>query len=46
MSTDSQDYAEAIIRLISKFHNNVLLKRIYDLAEYLYIHVDGGTKHD
>lgn len=41
MNTYNQDYMAAIISIISKFRNKALLKRIYNLAEYLYIHVDG-----
>lgn len=40
-----QDYTTAIISIIGKFRNKALLKRIYNLAEYLYIHVDGGMSH-
>jgi hypothetical protein len=43
MNTNNQDYAEAIISIMSKIKNKSLLKRIYNLAEYLYIHVDGGA---
>ena len=39
MNTNNQDYAEAIISIMSKIKNKSLLKRIYNLAEYLYIHV-------
>lgn len=41
MNIDNQDYITAIISIISKFNNKALLKRIYSLAEYLYIYVDG-----
>lgn len=39
MNTNNQDYAEAIISIMSKIKNKSLLKRVYNLAEYLYIHV-------
>lgn len=31
-------YRKAIIELISKIHSEELLRRIYNLAQYLYIH--------
>jgi len=34
------DYEKMIVSLISKFHNKRLLKRIYNLAEYLYVYKD------
>lgn len=34
------NYENLIISLIMKFHNKELLKRIYNLAEYLYIYKD------
>ena len=43
MNTNNQDYAGAIILIMSKIKNKSLLKRIYNLAEYLYIRVDGGA---
>ncbi len=41
---DNQDYAAEIISIIGKFRNKSLLRRIYNLAEYLYIYKDGGRK--
>ncbi len=41
---ENQDYTKSIISLIGKFRNKALLKRIYNLAEYLYIYKDGGQK--
>ena len=35
-----EDYTESIIILIKQFHNKELLKRIYNLAEYLYVYKD------
>ncbi len=35
------DYCGQIIEIIPKFKNKKLLKRIYDLAEYLYLYEDG-----
>lgn len=43
MNAANQDYAAAIIFIVSKFKNKALLKRVYNLAEYLYIHLDGGV---
>lgn len=37
----SPDYGELIIEMVHKFHNKKLLKRIYELAEYLYLYEDG-----
>lgn len=34
------NYEDVLISLIMKFHNKELLKRIYNLAEYLYIYKD------
>lgn len=41
---ENQDYTAAIISIIGRFRNKSLLKRIYNLAEYLYIYADGGIK--
>ncbi len=35
------DYGELIIEMVQKFHNKKLLRRIYELAEYLYLYEDG-----
>lgn len=32
------DYKRKIIELVEKIENPVILKRIYQLVEYLYIH--------
>lgn len=44
MNTDyrvsSPDYGELIIEMVHKFHNKKLLKRVYALAEYLYLYED------
>ena len=40
----NQDYVEAIVSIMWKIKNKSLLKRIYNLAEYLYTHVDGGAE--
>lgn len=37
----SPDYGELIIEMVHKFHNKKLLRRIYELAEYLYLYEDG-----
>lgn len=37
----SPDYGELIIEMVHKFHNKKLLKRVYELAEYLYLYEDG-----
>ena len=34
------DYEKMIISLLAKFRNKKLLKRIYNLTEYLYIYKD------
>lgn len=36
------DYKSLIIALLGKIDNDKLLKRIYDLAEYLYVYKSGG----
>lgn len=38
MSKKDDEYREMIIEVINKISSNDLLKRIYALAEYLYIH--------
>lgn len=43
MNAGNQDYTAAIISILLKFKNKSLLKRVYNLAEYLYIHLDGGA---
>lgn len=45
MHTINEDYENMLIALLPKFRNKALLKRIYNLAEYLYIHVDGGISN-
>lgn len=39
-------YEEMIIRLIPNFRNKKLLKRIYKLAEYLYIYKDNSEEKE
>ena len=34
------DYSQLIIDLMNKFYNKGLLKRVYKLLEYLYLHKD------
>lgn len=36
----SIDYSRFIIDLVDKIHNKELLKRVYKLLEYLYLHKD------
>ncbi len=36
------EYRKAIIKLIGKIDNESFLKRIYCLAEYLYLHKEDG----
>lgn len=36
----SIDYSQLIIDLMNKFYNKGLLKRVYKLLEYLYLHKD------
>lgn len=34
------DYGDLIIEMVGKINNQKLLKRVYALAEYLYLHED------
>lgn len=34
------DYGDMIIEMVGKINNQKLLKRVYALAEYLYLHED------
>ncbi len=41
--TDKElDYAGLIVEMVGKIHDRKLLKRIYNLAEYLYINYESG----
>lgn len=35
---EKEEYKRKIIELVEKIENPAILKRIYQLAEYLYIH--------
>lgn len=40
----TSQYQNIIIDMVSRIKNDAILKRIYDLAKYLYIHKQSGNE--
>lgn len=40
-SNQTPDYEKMIVEIIRRYKNKNLLKRVYDLASYLYLYEDG-----
>lgn len=40
-NTEGEGYEKALLEIIAKIKNKKLLRRIYELAEYLYMYEDG-----
>ena len=44
--SNNVDYREMIVDMVGKIKGQELLKRIYALAEYLYLREDGGVANE
>lgn len=44
--SSNADYREMIVDMVGKIKSQKLLKRIYALTEYLFLHEDGGAVNE